>query len=118
MRPTFSHWGAIRETGGAGAFLFCLGEGRGKPDFHARFFAPDHNIPEDPATGSAVATLPGPLLVALSLGDGAHSWVIAQGEDMGKPSLLKLFVEVKGGRLMQVRVGGQAVPVSEGTITV
>jgi len=37
---------------------------------------------------------------------------------MGRPSLLHLTVERRGGEIAEIRVGGAAVAVSEGTIEV
>ncbi len=54
---------------------------------HARMFAPLDNITEDPATGSACAAL-GALLQKLHKTD--LSLAIHQGEDMGRPSLIRL----------------------------
>jgi trans-2,3-dihydro-3-hydroxyanthranilate isomerase len=109
-------WGAVRDAGAVGVYLYCAGED--EADFHARLFAPDQGIPEDPATGSAAATLPGPLAAAEGLPDGTHRWNILQGEDMGRPSRIRVEAEVTAGRVSAVRVGGQAVPVSQGKIEV
>lgn len=57
---------------------------------HARMFAPLDNIPEDPATGSACATL-GALLAELSGSDLALT--IHQGEDMGRLSVIHLTTQ-------------------------
>ena len=69
----------------------------------ARMFAPLDNIPEDPATGSAAATL------SSWLGDGAY--VIRQGEAMGRPS--RIETEVTGAR---VSVSGAARQIMAGRI--
>lgn len=63
---------------------------RGKDAIHARMFAPLDNIPEDPATGSACATL-GALLAQLT--GKEQQLTIHQGEDMGRPSLIGLHTE-------------------------
>ena len=52
---------------------------------HARMFAPLDNIPEDPATGSACATL-GSLLAEIEGRD--MTLRIHQGDDMGRPSVI------------------------------
>ncbi len=57
---------------------------------HARMFAPLDNIPEDPATGSACATL-GALLRKI-IGDDL-TVTIRQGEDMGRLSLITLTTD-------------------------
>jgi len=75
---------------------------------HARMFAPLDNIPEDPATGSACATLAA--LLADRLGRDL-SLTVHQGEDMGRPSRIGLRTD--RGR---VTVSGQAVKVMEGRL--
>jgi len=75
---------------------------------HARMFAPLDNIPEDPATGSAAATLAA-LLAEIRGHDVALT--IHQGDDMGRPS--RIDVQTEGPR---VTVAGQAVRVMEGTL--
>jgi trans-2,3-dihydro-3-hydroxyanthranilate isomerase len=72
----------------------------------ARMFAPLDNMPEDPATGSASATLTAYLA---SLQGGPLGLSIAQGDDMGRPSRIKTSVGPNG-----VTVRGQAVKVMAG----
>ena len=62
------------------------------------------------------ATFPGPLMAAGALKEGENALTIAQGEDMGRPSLIRLYADVKGKAVTAVRVGGQAVRVSEGVV--
>jgi trans-2,3-dihydro-3-hydroxyanthranilate isomerase len=50
--------------------------------------------------------------------DGQHGFVIEQGDAMGRPSRITVSLDVAGGRLRQVRIGGQAVIVSEGRLRV
>lgn len=83
-------------------------------DFRARMFAPLLGVPEDPATGSAVAAFAGYLAANERLPDGRHNWRIEQGFDMGRPSILELESDVRDGIVYTVRVGGNGVIVSEG----
>ncbi len=85
-------------------------------DIHVRMFAPDAGVPEDPATGSAAAAL-GAYLGYRSA-DGERRWLIEQGLEMGRPSRLELRIEVEGGCASAVRVGGPAVLMSRGFLTV
>lgn len=85
-------------------------------EVHARMFAPALGITEDPATGAAAAALAGVLHDLQRPGDGEATWIIHQGEDMGRPSRIVLEASVAGGRLAQVRLGGTAVPMSEGVL--
>ncbi len=83
----------------------------------ARMFAPDIGMPEDPATGAAAAALCG-LMGHLSRMDGAAVYQIAQGAEMGRPSLIEGGVDVAGGAVSAVRVKGASVPVMRGVLSV
>jgi trans-2,3-dihydro-3-hydroxyanthranilate isomerase len=87
-------------------------------DIRARMFAPFDGVPEDPATGSAACALAGMLIHCGDGSDGTASWRIAQGVEMGRPSLLEASAEKRGGVVVATRVGGASVLVSEGTIEV
>jgi trans-2,3-dihydro-3-hydroxyanthranilate isomerase len=50
------------------------------------------------------------------LKDGEHSVAIEQGYEMGRPSVMRLGLTLKGGVLSAGSVGGDAVIVTEGTI--
>jgi trans-2,3-dihydro-3-hydroxyanthranilate isomerase len=85
-------------------------------DIRARMFAPHHGIPEDPATGSANVALIG-LLAHLRPERDLHlSKSIAQGVEMGRPSLLQAEAEKKDGVVTATYIGGRCVPVMSGTI--
>lgn len=78
----------------------------------ARMFAPLDNIPEDPATGSACATL----TALLSEIEGKPcSFTIYQGVDMGRPSLIQ--TRALEGAPYPIRVTGQAVQTMTGQLT-
>jgi len=87
-------------------------------DIRARMFAPLDNIPEDPATGSANCALAGLLAHYAQSRDGPFRWRIAQGVEMGRPSLLEARVEKQAGVVTRTWIGGASVLVSEGTIEV
>ncbi|MEK0085624.1 PhzF family phenazine biosynthesis protein [Benzoatithermus flavus] len=108
----------LPEIAATGLFLFTRVTGDATVDLRARMFAPAHGIPEDPATGSAAAALAGFLAGRPDLPEGWHAWRIAQGVEMGRPSLIEARVRRQGGRVAEVRIGGRAVPVMEGTIEV
>ena len=98
------------------AFLFCRETSEEGHAFHARMFAPPLGIREDPATGSAVANLAGMIARHGGLADGEHELAIEQGYEMGRPSVLRLGLTLRGGVLTAASIGGEAVLVSEGTI--
>lgn len=92
-------------------------EGEGV-DAHVRMFAPGSGVSEDPATGSAAAALGGYLSKADGREEGSLSWTLEQGLEIGRPSLLYVEADRAGGRTTAVRVGGAAVAVSRGTMTI
>lgn len=99
-------------------YLVCLdGEGA-DVDVHVRMFAPGSGVPEDPATGSAAAALGGYLAAADGRANGELTWTVEQGIEMGRPSLLYVEADRADGATTAIRVGGSAVLVSEGTMTV
>jgi trans-2,3-dihydro-3-hydroxyanthranilate isomerase len=83
-------------------------------DAHCRMFAPHLGVLEDPATGSAAGPLAAYLVRAAPDGDGTRSFRFEQGFEMGRESLLEASVDVAGGRVTAVRVGGSARIVGEG----
>ena len=113
------HWaGALKGQGVVGVFLYCRQTVHTTSQFHARMFAPDMGVPEDPATGSAAAAFAGVIHRFDELPDGLHKRSIEQGYEMGRPSHIALSLEVEGGKLGTVRIGGHAVRVAEGKIEV
>jgi trans-2,3-dihydro-3-hydroxyanthranilate isomerase len=86
--------------------------------YRARMFAPSLGFLEDPATGAAAAAFPGWLVPRLGATDGILTVTIEQGIEMGRPSTLMIEVELSGGLISVVRVGGTAVPIAEGTIRI
>jgi trans-2,3-dihydro-3-hydroxyanthranilate isomerase len=87
-------------------------------DLRARMFAPLDGVPEDPATGSANCALAGLLSQCSQETDGSFHWRIAQGVEMGRPSLLEARTEKRAGIVEAIRIGGACVLVSEGFIEV
>src|SRR5262245_17476699 len=113
------HWAtALKGQGLVGAYLYCRQTQHNTSSFHARMFAPDFGIAEDPATGAAAAAFAGVVHRFDALPDGAHKRVIEQGYEMGRPSTIALTIEVERGKLASVRIGGHAVRVGEGRIEV
>jgi trans-2,3-dihydro-3-hydroxyanthranilate isomerase len=97
-------------------FLFSL-EASDDPIAFSRLFAPAFGVTEDPATGGASGPLGAYLLThgALRLGQ-ASRLVNLQGVKMRRPSRIHISIGARDGRIDNVRVGGQAVLVGEGTI--
>ncbi|MGH7624737.1 MAG: PhzF family phenazine biosynthesis protein [Gemmatimonadaceae bacterium] len=85
-------------------------------DLHARVFVPGLSVPEDPATGSAAAALGGYLGARDARAEGTLRYVLEQGFEMGRPSMLEIEVEKRAGAVAAVRVGGACVMVMEGSL--
>lgn len=118
-RPSHPYWAAaFEEQGVIGAFLYTRQCEHTTSQFHARMFAPSSGMPEDPATGSAAVCLAGAIRHFDELPDGSHRRQIEQGYEMGRPSQITLAMDVAGGKLHAVRIGGEAVRVSEGRMTI
>ena len=98
------------------AFTYtCEHEGS---SLRARMFAPAMGITEDPATGAAVTALAGYLAPRAAERDGTLRWVVEQGFEMGRPSVLEVEADLEAGDVVAIRVGGTAVFVSSGEIDV
>lgn len=84
---------------------------RDSANIRARMFAPISGTWEDPATGSANAPLAG-LLLRHSTANAA-AFTVRQGEEMGRPSLLRIAA-TRSGSVITATVAGQCVPVFRG----
>lgn len=74
----------------------------------SRMFAPLDNIPEDPATGSASATL---AALLSQIFDAPQRLTFSQGVDMGRPSTIQVTTLLNP---LSVTVSGQAVKMMTG----
>ncbi len=112
-RASASFSGMTTKANTQSVYLYC-------PDakgYAARMFAPEHGMPEDPATGSASAILAAQLLASGALPEGQTHIPLSQGEDMGRPSAIELTVDIRAGALQKIRIKGSAVRVHHGVIT-
>lgn len=106
--PDYARISALLERHGAVTLYAaaCAPDAQ-EPTAHARSFAFDAGIGEDPATGSAA----GPLCAYLHARAGTTRVTIAQGVEMGRPSRLDAAVEGE-----RIRVGGDVVVLLDGTL--
>ena len=88
----------------------------GNIDIQTRMFAPEHGIPEDPATGGANVALIGLLAHHRPEADIVLARTIGQGFDMGRPSVLQASAEKKGGKVTATYIGGRCMPMMSGVI--
>ena len=84
---------------------------------HTRMFACPIGVMEDPATGSASGALGAYLVKNGVVEKGPRTEVIAeQGYEIDRPSRIVIQVESDDGAIREVKVGGQAVMIIEGTL--
>ncbi len=99
-------------------YLFALDPEHPGHHARARMFGPAVGVVEDPATGSAGTALAAYLGARDPRRDGTLRWVVEQGFEMGRPSLLEIEAEKKDGDVTGTSVGGSTVLVSDGTIEI
>lgn len=102
-----------------GIFIFAPDPDPGAGRVYSRMFAPHTSgVPEDPATGSASGPL-GAYLVRRGLVNAAGEVKIVseQGTKMGRQSFIHIRLAMQGDRIVTIRVGGSAVPVLDGELT-
>jgi trans-2,3-dihydro-3-hydroxyanthranilate isomerase len=87
-------------------------------DVHTRMFAPAIGVVEDPATGSASGALGAYLVHHGVVAVAPTTEIIAeQGYELDRPSRILIQIESDDDVIQEVKVGGQAVMVLEGTLT-
>lgn len=117
VRIVSEHWRAgFDHAGNSAAYIYCRETEHRSSAFHARAFAPDLIVGEDPATGSAAAAFAGVVRRFDTPPDGTHMRIIEQGYEMNRPSEIALELEMDAGQLHSVRIGGHAVPVMQGVL--
>ena len=85
-------------------------------DIRARMFAPLSGVPEDPATGSAGCAVVGLLAHYGAPIDGSLRLRIAQGVEMGRPSILLARAQKTAGVVQSTWIGGACVLISDGVM--
>jgi len=116
-QPNLAYWqAAFEQDGRSSAYVFCRETVDAGAAFHARMFAPRLGVTEDPATGAAAAAFSGVLVRFRSPAEGVHDFLIEQGCEMGRPSLIGLSVTVQNRQLAAAAIGGEAIVISEGII--
>ena len=100
----------------ASAYVYCRETVNHDSAFHARMFVGATPSYEDPATGSAAAAFAGVVMHFDKPVDGATVVWIEQGMEMGRPSRIRLEIDVESGAMTGARIGGHAVKVAEGVL--
>jgi trans-2,3-dihydro-3-hydroxyanthranilate isomerase len=106
---------AIAERWSPHLYVFA-GDLRDDNPVYSRAFAPGMGVDEDPATGSAAASLVASFAQRSPGQHGTYRLRISHGVAMGRPSTLHATAHQANGLLTQVIVGGHATIVGTGTM--
>jgi trans-2,3-dihydro-3-hydroxyanthranilate isomerase len=88
---------------------------------HSRMFAPAMGISEDPATGAASGPLGCYLVrhkVIVAAANGAIEFVSEQGIEIGRPSFIRVRIDLHAQEIVGVSVGGTCYSVGQGYLYV
>jgi trans-2,3-dihydro-3-hydroxyanthranilate isomerase len=117
-KPDLTLWdGLFSHPEGRACYVYARAPSSQSAHVRARMFAPSLGIMEDPATGAAAAAFAGVCLACEQPDDGEHQIIIEQGIEMGRPSEIALTMIVRGGELESVSIGGSAVVVASGVLS-
>lgn len=97
----------------AALIVFCLAH-IDDDIIYVRCFSPAEGIPEDPATGSAAVALSGLLHAKKLVPKGKKTFLVRQGEKMGRPSRIMLTTIAENNGLTRVTIAGSAIKMAEG----
>jgi len=101
-----------------GYFVFTFDSDDANILAHGRMFAPAIGIDEDPVTGNANGPL-GAYLVKNNLANfngNRFSFTAKQGEAIGRPGTMEVYVDVQENIPLKVAILGEAIPVFKTTI--
>jgi PhzF family phenazine biosynthesis protein len=110
ITPDFEALVALGLTIGAEGFFAFTESGEAATD--ARMFCPALGIDEDPVSGNAHAMLAAYLWHYGRLDASTREFLGRQGRRMGRPGKVRVRLELAGGQLVAVGIGGHAVIVS------
>ncbi|MCP3064610.1 PhzF family phenazine biosynthesis isomerase [Myxococcus sp. K38C18041901] len=112
----------LRPHGMTGVYVFTRDTREAGSVAHSRYFAPGVGIAEDPVTGAAGGPLGMYLamhgVLELPAAGGTVRARIEQGDAIGKPGRIEVEVTGRAGQPEQVRIGGVAVTVLEGSLRI
>jgi trans-2,3-dihydro-3-hydroxyanthranilate isomerase len=100
-----------------GVHLYVKWPSEGGARIQARNLSPYDGIGEDPATGSATASLTALLAQLDPRSDCDFHLEARQGIEMGRPSLLHGYAEKRNGKVAPPRISGRCVAAMQGMLT-
>jgi len=87
-------------------------------NFHARLLGPDIGMHDDPPIGTAMPAFCAYLCAHEHTKQGTYTFVIDRGNVLKRKSILNIEMDNREAEMLTVRVGGPAVMVSEGIISI
>ena len=87
-------------------------------DFNARLLGPRIGMHEDPPVGNAMPAFASYLCSFEFMKKGTYTFSVDRGEPDSRRSVLNLEMDHKGEYTLTIRVGGSAVMVAEGVMTI
>lgn len=97
--------------------LFCRQTESPQANFHARLIGPDIGVRDDPPVGAALPAFAAYLAAQPGLRAGTHTFTVERGFDATRKSLLQAEFDKRQQGGLTLRVGGQAVQVIQGTLS-
>ena len=85
-------------------------------DFVARLVGPNIGIHDDPPVGTAMSAFASYLCSFDHMQKGTYTFAVQRGDDKVRRSVINLEMDHKGKDKLTIRVGGEAVMVSEGVM--
>ncbi len=117
IRRRWEHLAPLGEGRLASAYLYCRGGIIIQPAF-----MPGCSAPAWASLKTRQPARPRPLFQAPSTSSTAWSMpppmLIEQGVEMGRPSFIHLHLDIAEGKIASARIGGHAIKVAEGELTV
>jgi trans-2,3-dihydro-3-hydroxyanthranilate isomerase len=107
----------VAAVGARGLFIFTPGGEQPGTMVHARMFAPQMGISEDPATGSAMGPL-GAYLLHYGLVDAAvaQHLICEQGFEMKRPSIIHIYMKGTPEQITGASIGGYTQAIGSGVL--
>ena len=87
-------------------------------DFSIRLVGPNIGIHEDPPIGSVIPTFASYLCSFDHLQKGTYTFAVDRGDEKIRRSVVNLEMDHKGEDTLNLRIGGEAVMVAEGTMDI
>ena len=87
-------------------------------DFHLKLFSPNLGPQQDPPVGAAIPAFGAFLCAHSHIKPGTYSFIAERGLRSARQSLLHVELDNKGKEDLTLRIGGNAIIVSEGTMKI